>query len=127
MSSRSQITPRILSARWTELKRNVQVQNTKVKELLFEGDRVKGIRAWKTGRAFYNDDVVVATGGICRTRRRGRMETATVLRKAGLAVATPPPPGAGAAETEEAYIRELQGLLPKMTTMTIKNGKKTLV
>ena len=71
----------IIRALETELKRkNVQVhKNTKVKELLFEGDRVKGIRLENGKELFYND-VVVATG-VCRTRRRGRMETATVSQK----------------------------------------------
>lgn len=45
--------------------------------------------------------------------------------KAGLAV-TPLRPALVPLETEEAYIRELQGLSLKNVTMTIKNGKKTL-
>ena len=90
----------IIRALETELKRkNVQVhKNTKVKELLFEGDRVKGIRL-ENGKELFYDDVVAVT---------------------------PLRPALVPLETEEAYIRELQGLSLKNVTMTIKNGKKTL-
>ena len=71
----------IIRALETELKRkNVQVhKNTKVKELLFEGDRVKGIRL-ETGKSFFTM-MSLSQPAVCRTRRRGRMETATVSQK----------------------------------------------
>ena len=116
----------IIRALETELKRkNVQVhKNTKVKELLFEGDRVKGIRLENGKELFYND-VVVATGGMSYQTTGSDGDGYRFAEKAGLAV-TPLRPALVPLETEEAYIRELQGLSLKNVTMTIKNGKKTL-
>ena len=116
----------IIRALETELKRkNVQVhKNTKVKELLFEGDRVKGIRLENGKELFYND-VVVATGGMSYQTTGSDGDGYRFAEEAGLAV-TPLRPALVPLETEEAYIRELQGLSLKNVTMTIKNGKKTL-
>ena len=116
----------IIRALETELKRkNVQVhKNTKVKEPLFEGDRVKGIRLENGKELFYND-VVVATGGMSYQTTGSDGDGYRFAEKAGLAV-TPLRPALVPLETEEAYIRELQGLSLKNVTMTIKNGKKTL-
>ena len=71
----------IIRALETELKRkNVQVhKNTKVKELLFEGDRVKGIRL-ENGKELFTM-MSLSQPAVCRTRRRDRMETATVSQK----------------------------------------------
>ena len=116
----------IIRALETELKRkNVQVhKNTKVKELLFEGDRVKGIRL-ENGKELFYDDVVVATGGMSYQTTGSDGDGYRFAEEAGLAV-TPLRPALVPLETEEAYIRELQGLSLKNVTMTIKNGKKTL-
>ena len=116
----------IIRALETELKRkNVQVhKNTKVKELLFEGDRVKGIRL-ENGKELFYDDVVVATGGMSYQTTGSDGDGYRFAEEAGLAV-TPLRPALVPLETEEAYIRQLQGLSLKNVTMTIKNGKKTL-
>ena len=96
----------------------------KVKELLFEGDRVKGIRLENGERAFYND-VVVATGGMSYQTTGSDGDGYRFAEEAGL-------PSLRSArrwcrwKQKEAYIRELQGLSLKNVTMTIKNGKKTL-
>ncbi len=98
----------IIRALETELKRkNVQVhKNTKVKELLFEGDRVKGIRLENGKELFYND-VVVATGGMSYQTTGSDGDGYRFAEEAGLAV-TPLRPALVPLETEEAYIRELR-------------------
>lgn len=116
----------IIRALETELKRkNVQVhKNTKVKELLFEGDRVKGIRLENGKELFYND-VVVATGGMSYQTTGSDGDGYRFAEEAGLAV-TPLRPALVPLETEEAYIRELQGLSLKNVTMTIKTAKNAV-
>ena len=114
----------IIRALETELKRkNVQVhKNTKVKELLFEGDRVKGIRLENGKELFYND-VVVATGGMSYQTTGSDGDGYRFAEEAGLAV-TPLRPALVPLETEEAYIRELQGLSLRNVEAAILNGKK---
>ena len=77
----------IIRALETELKRkNVQVhKNTKVKELLFEGDRVKGIRL-ENGKELFYDDVVVATGGMSYQTTGSDGDGYRFAEEAGLAV-----------------------------------------
>ena len=114
----------IIRALETELKRkNVQVhKNTKVKELLFEGDRVKGIRLENGKELFYND-VVVATGGMSYQTTGSDGDGYRFAEEAGLAV-TPLRPALVPLETEEAYIRELQGLSLRNVEAAVLNGKK---
>ena len=114
----------IIRALETELKRkNVQVhKNTKVKELLFEGDRVKGIRLENGKELFYND-VVVATGGMSYQTTGSDGDGYRFAEKAGLAV-TPLRPALVPLETEEAYFRELQGLSLRNVEAAVLNGKK---
>ena len=114
----------IIRALETELKRkNVQVhKNTKVKELLFEGDRVKGIRL-ENGKELFYDDVVVATGGMSYQTTGSDGDGYRFAEEAGLAV-TPLRPALVPLETEEAYIRELQGLSLRNVEAAVLNGKK---
>ena len=114
----------IIRALETELKRkNVQVhKNTKVKELLFEGDRVKGIRLENGKELFYND-VVVATGGMSYQTTGSDGDGYRFAEEAGLAV-TPLRRALVPLETEEAYIRELQGLSLRNVEAAVLNGKK---
>ena len=116
----------IIRALETELKRkHVQVyKNTKVKELLLEENRVTGIRL-ENGKELQYDDVVVATGGMSYQTTGSDGDGYRFAEKAGLTV-TALRPALVPLETEEVYIRELQGLSLKNVTMTIQNGKKTL-
>ena len=74
----------IIRALETELKRkNVQVhKNTKVKELLFEGDRVKGIRL-ENGKELFYDDVVVAEEAYIRELQGLSLKNVTMTIKNG--------------------------------------------
>lgn len=85
---------------------------------------MKGIRL-ENGKELFYDDVVVATGGMSYQTTGSDGDGYRFAEEAGLAV-TPLRPALVPLETEEAYIRELQGLSLKNVTMTIKNGKKTL-
>lgn len=116
----------IIRALEQELKRkNVQVhKNTKVKEILCGEDRVTGIRL-ENGKELFYDDVIVATGGMSYQTTGSDGDGYRFAREAGLRV-TDQRPALVPLETEEAYIRELQGLSLKNVSMTIKDGKKIL-
>ena len=104
----------------------VRIRKTTPMKELNDEERRKNVESrLENGKELFYNDVVVATGGMSYQTTGSDGDGYRFAEEAGLAV-TPLRPALVPLETEEAYIRELQGLSLKNVTMTIKNGKKTL-
>lgn len=106
-------------------KNHVNVQlNTEVKELIVEDGICKGV-ILKGGRKQFADSVIIATGGISYPSTGSTGDGYTFARNTGHTV-TDLYPSLVAMETEEKWVRQLNGLSLKNVAITVSNGKKIL-
>ena len=99
-------------------------RNTKVQKLLIQDQKICGIRL-ENGTEHSYDMVVVATGGMSYPSTGSDGDGYRFAKEAGHTVTTLRP-ALVPLETEEQYIRDLQGLSLKNVSMTISGKKKPL-
>ena len=116
----------IIRALERELKRlGVQVfLNTRVEKLDIDGGAVRGIFL-ETGKRIPGDKVIVATGGLSYPSTGSTGDGLRFAREAGLTV-TDCYPSLVPFNTEEEYLRRLQGLSLKNVTLTVEREGECL-
>ena len=98
--------------------------HTQVMSLLMKNDRVYGLKT-ANGDIIEADDIIVATGGMSYQSTGSTGDGYRFAEEAGIHV-TERIPALVPLCTEEAYVRELQGLSLKNVVVRIKDGKKCL-
>ena len=98
--------------------------HTQVMSLLMKNDRVYGLKI-ANGDILEADDIIVATGGMSYQSTGSTGDGYRFAEEAGIHV-TERIPALVPLCTEEAYVRELQGLSLKNVVVRIKDGKKCL-